>query len=289
MKLGLAGLICAAIILFAVYGNLAEWITAFDRWSEEHRVEGAFVLAGIYCVAAICLIPAALLTIVAGFILGLPVGCCAVIIGATTGSCLAFFNGRFLFKEMVDEYLIKKYPQMQALTRVIKTNQFKVVMLLRLSPIVPYNALNYCLGIMPLDFFPYMAGSFLGMMPGTLLYVYIGSTAASITDVASGNIRQTPLQQVLFWIGLGLTVLLTVAVTVLARRELRKELDKDGAEASQASDAPVRSGQGEGGAGREDGGAISGGEGGHGARGDHHVQDTRDRYITQEAGHSPSR
>lgn len=242
MKLFLLILIVTGIVLFFVYGK-GEWIARFSEWSLQHRVEGAFVLAAIYSVAAVCLIPAALLTIVAGFILGLPVGCCAVILGATLGSCLAFLNGRFLFKEMVDEYLVKRYPQIQALTRVIRKNQFKVVLLLRLSPIVPYNALNYCLGLMPLDFLPYILGSFLGMMPGTLLYVYIGSTAASISDVASGNMKQTPEQQVLFWVGLALTILLTVAVTYLARRELRKELDGDAA-AETSEDVEAAPGRG---------------------------------------------
>ena len=233
MKLALLTLIVAGIVLFIVYGK-GEWVVLFSEWSQRHRVEGALGLAAIYSVSAVCLIPAALLTIIAGFILGLPVGCCAVILGATLGSCLAFLNGRFLFKEMVDEYLVKRYPQIQALTRVINKNQFKVVLLLRLSPIVPYNALNYCLSLMPLDFLPYLLGSFLGMMPGTLLYVYIGSTAASISDVASGNMKQTPEQQVLFWVGLGLTIVLTVAVTYLARRELKKELDCDAAEPLEA-------------------------------------------------------
>jgi uncharacterized membrane protein YdjX (TVP38/TMEM64 family) len=224
MKLMVVVLIIVAITLFATHGK-REWIEEFGVWSEQHKVEGAFALAGIYCIAAVFLIPAALLTIVAGFILGLPVGCCAVILGATLGSCLAFINARFLFRQWVNDYFISKYATIRALSHVIKQNQFKVVLLLRLSPIVPYNALNYCLGVMPLDFVPFIVSSFFGMMPGTLLYVYIGSTAASITDVATGNVKQTPLQQVLFWVGLGFTILLTICVTYLARRELKKQID----------------------------------------------------------------
>jgi uncharacterized membrane protein YdjX (TVP38/TMEM64 family) len=133
------------------------------RWSEEHRVEGAFGLAGIYCIAGVLLVPALLLTIVAGFILGLPWGFCAVLVGATLGSCLAFLNSRFLLKSWVDEHLIGRYPQLSAFSEVIRKNQFKVVLLLRLSPLVPYNVLNYCLAVMPLDFRPYLLASFFGM------------------------------------------------------------------------------------------------------------------------------
>jgi hypothetical protein len=132
------------------------------RWSETHRVEGAFGLAGIYSIAAVLLVPALLLTIIAGFILGLPVGCCAVIVGATLGACLAFVNSRFLLKSWVDENLVKRYPQLSAFNEVIRKNEFYVVFLLRLSPLVPYNALNYCLGVMPVGFVPYLFASFFG-------------------------------------------------------------------------------------------------------------------------------
>ena len=127
-------------------------------------MEGAFGLAGIYCIAAVLLVPALLLTIVAGFILGLPWGFCAVLVGATLGSCLAFLNSRFLLKSWVDEHLIGRYPQLSAFSEVIRKNQFKVVLLLRLSPLVPYNVLNYCLAVMPLDFWPYLLASFFGML-----------------------------------------------------------------------------------------------------------------------------
>ena len=109
-------------------------------------------------------LPALLLTIVAGFILGLPWGFCAVLVGATLGSCLAFLNSRFLLKSWVDEHLIGRYPQLSAFSEVIRKNQFKVVLLLRLSPLVPYNVLNYCLAVMPLDFWPYLLASFFGML-----------------------------------------------------------------------------------------------------------------------------
>eukprot|EP00802_Teleaulax_amphioxeia_P007896 Tamp_07904.p2 GENE.Tamp_07904~~Tamp_07904.p2 ORF type:complete len:273 (-),score=42.42 Tamp_07904:1541-2359(-) len=209
-KLALALAVVTAIVLFWTLGK-REWIEDFGRWSETHRVEGAFGLAGIYSIAAVLLVPALLLTIIAGFILGLPVGCCAVIVGATLGACLAFVNSRFLLKSWVDENLVKRYPQLSAFNEVIRKNEFYVVFLLRLSPLVPYNALNYCLGVMPVGFVPYLFASFFGMIPGTLLFVYIGSTAANITDAAAGKVKESPLQQVLFWIGLALTILLTLA------------------------------------------------------------------------------
>ena len=128
------------------------------------------------------------------------------------------------FKEWVDRFLVDKYPKLKALSHVIHEHQLKTVVLLRLSPIVPFNALNYVLGIMPLNFSPYLAGSFFGMMPGTLLYIYIGTTAASIGDAVAGKTAQTPLQRVLFWGGLTLTVVFTLGISVRARRELRRHL-----------------------------------------------------------------
>ena len=78
------------------------------------------------------------------------------------GSCLAFLNSRFLLKSWVDESLVKRFPQLSAFNEVIRRNEFYVVFLLRLSPLVPYNALNYCLGVMPVGFVPYTLASFFG-------------------------------------------------------------------------------------------------------------------------------
>jgi len=89
-----------------------------------------------------------------------------------------------------------KHTNIHTCTHTYTQTNKQTQLLLRLSPIVPYNALNYCLAVMPLDFIPFMLASFIGMMPGGLLYVYIGSTAASISDAAGGNTKQTPLQQV---------------------------------------------------------------------------------------------
>ena len=222
------GMFCMSIDIPATVtlgrSSFTQWLASFGAWSEEHRVAAAFGFAGIYMVAAVFLIPASLLTIVAGFVLGIPVGCIAVLVGATLGSALAFLNARFLFKEWVDRFLVDKYPKLKALSHVIHEHQLKTVVLLRLSPIVPFNALNYVLGIMPLNFSPYLAGSFFGMMPGTLLYIYIGTTAASIGDAVAGKTAQTPLQRVLFWGGLTLTVVFTLGISVRARRELRRHL-----------------------------------------------------------------
>ncbi|HJM44150.1 MAG TPA: VTT domain-containing protein, partial [Nitrospinota bacterium] len=97
-------------------------------------------------------------------------------------------------------------------------------LLTRFSPIFPFNLLNYAFGITKVRFRDYALASWIGMFPGTVMYVYLGSAAKNLADLASGNIAGGTGRQILFGFGLAATILLTVLVTRMARKAMKEAL-----------------------------------------------------------------
>jgi len=138
-------------------------------------------------------IPGSLLTLGIGFVfanvfglgLGVLLATIAVFVGASTGAIGAFILGRYLLREPIEKFA-KKYPVFQAIDSALENNGFRIVSLLRLSPIVPFNAINYILGVTAVPLRSYIY-SCVAMLPGTILYVFLGSSAGSLVDSASSG------------------------------------------------------------------------------------------------------
>lgn len=107
----------------------------------------------------------------------------------------------------------------KALDKAIKTEGLKFVLLLRLCPLVPYNAFNYAMGITAVSFFDYAVGG-LGMIPGTIVYVFIGTTLGSITQAATGDYDGGPAVLVMLIVGSILACVAIVWVSVVVKRYL---------------------------------------------------------------------
>ena len=116
-------------------------------------------------------------------------------------------------------------PRFRAIDEAIGKEGPKIVFLLRLSPIFPYNLLNYALGLTRVKFGSYVLASWIGMLPGTLMYVYLGSLAGSIATLATGSGDEKTISQwILFGVGFLATILVTVYVTKIAKRALHDKL-----------------------------------------------------------------
>ena len=134
--------------------------------------------------------------------------------------------GRFVFKEWVEKQA-EKYPIIKAIDKAIENEGLKLTLLLRLSPLIPFNMFNYLMGITGVKFKDYCIGS-CGMIPGTLVYVFIGTSIASIADIASGNTGEDEgnkvLVLVLFIVGSVLACVGIVYVSIVAKRQLDIQL-----------------------------------------------------------------
>jgi uncharacterized membrane protein YdjX (TVP38/TMEM64 family) len=214
----LAGAAAAALVWLPVQDFL-KWIDGLGAW-------GPIVLALVYVPAAVFFIPGSALTLAAGFLFGVVRGTVAVSLGSVAGASAAFLVGRFLARGWVEQRVADK-PRFRAIDQAVAEQGFKIVLLTRLSPLFPFTLLNYAFGLTKVRFRAYVLASWIGMFPGTLMYVYLGSLVANIADLVAGKVEQTPEQRVLFYVGLAATVVVTVYVTRVARRALQRAIPDD--------------------------------------------------------------
>ncbi len=197
------------------------------------------IFAGLYIVATVAMAPGLILTIAAGAIFGLLWGTVAVSIGSTLGAALAFLIARYFARDKVAR-VAQRHARFRAIDRAISEGGWKIVGLLRLSPAIPFNLQNYLYGLTAIRFWPYVLISWLAMLPGTFMYVYIGYIGREGAEAAAGAGAGVG-QWVLRIVGFAATVAVTVYVTKLARQALKRQagLEPEPAEATDRSpDAP---------------------------------------------------
>src|SRR6266849_512683 len=194
-------------------------IAAFLEWVQGAGPWGALLFGLAYIPAAVLFVPASVLTLGAGFIFGVVKGTVIVSLGSTAGAAAAFMVARTVAHDRVAGR-VARYPALDAIGRAVESEAFKVVLLTRLSPLFPFNLLNYAFGLSSVPFKTYVLASWVGMLPGTLMYIYLGSAAQTVAALLSGELRRTPGQQAMFAAGLVATVAVTTIVTRTARRAL---------------------------------------------------------------------
>lgn len=194
--------------------SFLEWVQGIGPW-------GAVLFAAAYVPAAVLLVPGSLLTLGAGFVFGVMKGTLIVSLGSTAGAAAAFIVGRSIARDWIARKL-SSGPRMAAIARAVETEAFKIVLLTRLSPVLPFNLLNYAFGLTTVPFREYILASWIGMLPGTIMYVYLGSAANSLAALLSGDQPRSTGQQVLFVSGLAATVAAALIVTRTARRALKE-------------------------------------------------------------------
>jgi uncharacterized membrane protein YdjX (TVP38/TMEM64 family) len=183
----------------------------------------AFIAA--YVVATLAFVPGAPLTLVAGAMFGLWPGVPIVFAGAVLGSSAAFGAARTIARDRVGRWLARD-PRTAAVSDAVAAKGVRVVLLLRLSPLFPYNLLNYALGVSPVRYRDFLFGS-AGMLPATVLYTYYGAVAGDVAALAAGvSPPRGRGYYVLLLAGLACTIALTVIVTRAARRALGRRHDR---------------------------------------------------------------
>lgn len=211
----LLGTILVAVIVGWFLLPVEEWAKSFNGWIKGLGVWGGVIFAGIYIIATVILAPAAPLTIVAGLAYGVGVGFPLVVVSATLGATLAFLVARYLVRNKV-EGLLKERPKFAAVDKAISEEGWKVVVLLRLNPLVPFNLQNYFYGVTDIKLWHYVPATFVGIMPGTLLYVYLGAAGQAALGGEGGG----ALKWGLFAVGLLATIIVAVFVTKKAKAKL---------------------------------------------------------------------
>jgi uncharacterized membrane protein YdjX (TVP38/TMEM64 family) len=215
--------IIVALFLAMKFLPVQQWLRSFNDWVGQMGAVGIFIFIIVYAAATVLLAPGSILTIGAGFAFGLWKGFLAVSGGATLGAALAFLVARFIARDKV-EAIAQRNHKFRSIDHAIGKQGAKLIFLLRLSPVIPFNLSNYFYGLTAVRFWPYVLASWIGMIPGTFLYVYIGTAGkAAVEAAAGGEVMRHGWQ---YWtfisVGLAATIAVTIWVTKIARDSLRK-------------------------------------------------------------------
>ena len=212
------------VAVFTVF-PIGAWIEAGAAWAQGMGTAGLLAFAALYALATVFAVPGAALSLIAGGAFGVGPGTAAVWLGATVGLSLAFLAARRLARKRVTRWLAGK-PSFAAVDRAVSAEGWKIVLLTRLTPVFPFTALNYGYGLTGVGFTAYALSSAIGILPGTLFYIYLGS---SVARTVSGQAEHLELLLRIF--GVAAFVLVTILITRTARRALREagvETDGDG-------------------------------------------------------------
>jgi uncharacterized membrane protein YdjX (TVP38/TMEM64 family) len=215
-------LLAVGVLALLVVGRqAADQLPRFAQWVDGLGAWGPAVFAAGYAVAVVAFVPGSVLTLAAGAIFGLVEGTLVVLCGATLGATAAFAVARYAARAVVARR-IEGDRRFAAIDRAIEREGRRIVFLLRLSPIFPFNLLNYALGLTRVRLVDYVLAS-VGMLPGTLVYVYSGKLAGELAMLAgSAGVQRGAGYYAVVAMGFAATVLVTVVVTRIARKALRE-------------------------------------------------------------------
>lgn len=209
--LGFVLLIAAAFI----FGDPKAWLNTAITEVEKLGPWGPVVFIACYILATVLMVPGSALTLAAGTLFGVVYGTGIVSIASTLGASAAFLVGRFLARDAIAAKTASN-ASFAALDRAMGHEGWKIVALARLSPVFPFTLLNYAFGLTRVKFLHYVLASWIAMLPGTLLYVYLGSLARA--GVKGGE--KTPLEWTMYGVGLVATLAVTVYITKVAKKAI---------------------------------------------------------------------
>lgn len=203
-----------------IYSSLAIFSALLEEWGPF----GYVAYAAAYIVLEVLAVPAIPLTMTAGVLFGPLLGSVIVSISATIAATIAFLIARYVARDRVLE-IARKNSKFAAIDKAIGKESFKLVLFLRLSPLLPFALSNYLYGLTSVDLGEYVLGSWLGMFPGTFAYVSAGDVSKSVFENASGGGGTAGLGSVApLALGVGGTLLATTFISRIVMKTL-KELD----------------------------------------------------------------
>lgn len=212
LLLAVAGLIAGFVFLDA-----RRWLRGALVWVESLGGWGPVLFILIYVAAAVVFIPGSALTLGAGALFGVIRGSLLVSAASTLAAAVAFLIARHAGRRWIARK-VEGNAKFHSLSRAVGAEGWKLVLLTRLSPVFPYTLLNYAFGLTEVKFWHYLTASWIGMMPGTVMYVYLGSIARAGAEPQ----QRTPAQWILYAVGLAATVAVTIFITRIARSALAK-------------------------------------------------------------------
>jgi len=213
-----AGIVVVLLVGRRLSGELTTALNAITGLGPAAPI--AFI--AIYILACVLFIPGSILTIGAGVIFGVVWGSIYVSIASTAGASAAFLVGRYFARDAIARR-IEGNARFKAIDDAVAREGWKIVLLTRLSPVFPFNLLNYAYGLTRVRFGEYVLASWIGMMPATVMFVYIGSLSGDLARAAAGSGAPNSAKWALNIVGFVATVVIAVYATRIGTRALKEQ------------------------------------------------------------------
>ena len=220
----LALLAVVSLLVITYFLDIQELFQVALAWISDLGPWGPVFFIVLYILATVLFLPGLIPTMAAGLLFGVLQGTLLVSISSISGATLAFLIGRYLARDWVAGK-IQGNSKFEAIDVAVAQEGWKIVGLTRLSPVFPFNLLNYTFGLTQVSLKDYFLASWIGMLPGTLMYVYIGSLAGDLATLVSGELSRTPAEWAFLGVGLIATVVLTLYITRIAQRALSRKVE----------------------------------------------------------------
>jgi len=186
-------------------------------WLQSMGSLGPAMFAGVFILATLLLFPASPLAMLAGYLYGPLIGSVATSFAGLMSAVLAFLISRYLAGERMTAWSLN-YPRAQAINTAVSDDGFRVVFLLRLASILPFIPLSYLLGMSRISIRQYVLATWTGLLPGTVLYVFIGSLVSEVSQLSERGETVSHITGALAITG-GIVVIMTL--TMIARSARR--------------------------------------------------------------------
>jgi uncharacterized membrane protein YdjX (TVP38/TMEM64 family) len=222
--LGLAAIAGVAVVLWLAPGR--ELVEDFAGAARNWGVAGVGLFVAAYVASTVAFIPGSWLTLTAGFLYGPFWGLVVASPASVAGATAAFLLGRTLLRDWA-ERRIGSSSRARALNTAVAREGFMLVLLLRLSPLFPFNVLNYALSLTEVRLRTYVLASFIGMLPATALYVYLGSLVTVAAQLRSGVRSAGTTGTWLTVVGIAATLGVVLVGARVARRALADQMGGD--------------------------------------------------------------
>lgn len=224
IKLAIAAVAIVGLLVASRFIDVQGIFQDTLQWIKDLGFAGMLAFAALYVVACVLLLPGSILTLGAGAIYGVVQGSILVSIASTLGATAAFLVGRYLARDWIAQK-IERNEKFKAVDDAVAREGWKIVGLTRLSPVFPFNFLNYAYGVTQVSLRDYFFASWIGMMPATIVYVYFGSLAGSVATLGEDGREKSIIEWVLFGVGLAAAFAVTYYVTKVARNALNKRVE----------------------------------------------------------------
>ena len=199
-----------------------QWIAQLAGYWKELGPRGLWMYGALYVGATVFLVPCSPFILAAGFLFGVVKGSILMSAASTASATISFLFARFVARDWAARKLAR-FKVLAAFDQALQQNGFKVVVLMWLQPVfIPFVYLNLGLGVTQVRLRDFILGTWVGMLPGIILYVYVGSLVRDVSELSLMKLSKLgQTHSLMLWLGFVATVLLVTLLTRLAKQSLQ--------------------------------------------------------------------